>query len=220
MSTLAPFNRSPSPQVWNQRYSSDSVRLNYSPMRVQNLRVVSDLRSFKRKEATLPAQDRLWMIEQGFVKTAVWNESGESMLLGLWGPGEFVAQPLTAGSEYQIECITSVKARSLPLESVNMQAVMAAQIQQMEFLLELMHCDPIQQRILKFLGWLAQKAGHVTEEGCMIDLNLTHQAIADMVGTTRVTITRLLQQLESDGQLARLHRHRILLFRGWQSAAQ
>jgi DeoR/GlpR family transcriptional regulator of sugar metabolism len=36
-----------------------------------------------------------------------------------------------------------------------------------------------------------------------------------MVGTTRVTITRLLQQLETQGQLARFHRHRIVLFSGW-----
>jgi CRP-like cAMP-binding protein len=217
MLNLAPFNQNTSPQSWSRSQSNEPDRLNYLPARVQNLRVVDDLLSFKRKELISPKPNRLWMIEQGLVKTAFWNESGESSLSGLWGQGEVVAQPLTASTDYQIECITPVKIRPLLVETVNMQAVMIAQIQQMEFLLSLMHCYPLPQRIMKFLGWLAQKAGRVTEEGCMIDLNLTHQAIAEMVGTTRVTITRLLQRLEAEGQLSRLHRHRIVLFSGWES---
>jgi CRP-like cAMP-binding protein len=215
MLNLAPFNQNTSPQTWSQSQSNDPDRLNYLPVRVQNLRVVDDLMSFKRKELISPKPNRLWMIEQGLVKTTFWNEAGESLLLGLWGEGELVAQPLTAGADYEIECITPVKIRPLQIETVNMQAVMSAQIQQMEFLLELMHCYPIPHRVMKFLGWLAQKAGRVTEEGCMIDLNLTHQAIAEMLGTTRVTITRMLKQLEAEGQLARFHRHRIMLFSGW-----
>jgi CRP-like cAMP-binding protein len=220
MSNLASFNRKVSPQSWSRGHSDEPSRLNQAPVRVQNLRVIAELRSFQRKELIPPKPHRLWMIEQGLVKTAVWNESGESSLLGLWGQGEFIAQPLTSGTEYHIECITPVKAHPMLMEAVNVQEVRVAQIQQMEFLLELMHCYPIPQRIMKFLSWLAQKAGHVTAEGCVIDLSLTHQAIAEMIGTTRVTITRLLQQLEADGQLMKLHHHRILLISGWQSTAQ
>lgn len=217
MLDLAPFNQNTSPQTWSRRQSNEPDRLkNYPPVRVQNLRVVDDLLSFKRKELISPKPNRLWMIEQGLVKTVLWNEAGESSLLGLWGQGELVAQPLTSGADYEIECITPVKICSLLMETVNMQTVMSAQIQQMEFLLDLMHCYPMSQRIMKFLGWLAQKAGRVTEEGCVIDLNLTHEAIAEMIGTTRVTTTRMLKQLETQGQLARFHRHRIMLFSGWQ----
>ncbi len=216
MSNLASFNQKISPPTWSRRQSNELERLSHLPARVQNLRVVTDLLSFKRKDLIPSEVHKFWMIEQGLVKAAFWNESGESSLLGLWGQGEVVAQPLTAGADYQIECITPVEIRSLLVETVDMQAVMIAQIQQMEFLLSLMHCYPLPQRIMKFLGWLAQKAGRVTEEGCVIDLNLTHQMIADMVGTTRVTITRLLQRLEAEGQLARLHRHRIVLFSGWE----
>jgi CRP-like cAMP-binding protein len=215
MLNVSSFNQNTSPQTWSRRQSRESNRLSSFPVRVQNPIMVDDLLWFKRKELISPKLDTLWMIEQGLVKTVLWNESGESLLLGLWGEGELVAQPLTAGSDYQIECITPVKIRPLQMETVNMQAVMSAQIQQMEFLLELMHCYPIPHRVMKFLGWLAQKAGRVTEEGCMLDLNLTHQAIAEMLGTTRVTITRMLKQLEAEGQLARFHRHRIMLFSGW-----
>jgi CRP-like cAMP-binding protein len=215
MLNLAPLNQNASLQTWSRSQSHEPPRLNYLPARVQSLRVVDDLLSFKQKDLVLPKLNRIWMIEQGLVKTSLLNESGESPLLGLWGQGELVAQPLTDGTAYQIQCVTPVKLRPLQVETVNMQTVMIAQIQQMEFLLDLMHCYPMPQRIMKFLGWLAQKAGRVTEEGCVIDLNLTHQAIAEMVGTTRVTITRLLKQLETQGQLARFHRHRIVLFSGW-----
>jgi CRP-like cAMP-binding protein len=215
MLNLALFNQNTSLQALSRNQSNESDQLNHLPARVQNLRIVDNLLSFKQKELISPKPNRIWMIEQGLIKTALWSESGESSLLGLWGQGDLVAQPLSAGADYLMECITPVKIRSLLIETVNMQAVMIAQIQQMEFLLDLMHCYPMSQRIMRFLGWLAQKAGRVTEEGCVIDLNLTHQAIAEMVGTTRVTITRLLQQLETQGHLARFHHHRIVLFSGW-----
>jgi CRP-like cAMP-binding protein len=208
--------RRPSSSAWVQPNSYGSGWLDRRPIEAQNLVIFGDLRSFKPKELIPSEPQRLWMIEQGFVKTVLWNKAGKGLLLGFWREGDLVAQPSTSREEYQVECMTSVKARLCPVDAASARVTMAAQILQMEFLLELMHCYPMPRRIMKFLGWLAQKAGYVTEEGCILDLSLTHQAIAEMIGTNRVTVTRQLQQLEAEGQLAKLRRHRIILLGGWQ----
>jgi len=57
------------------------------------------------------------------------------------------------------------------------------------------------QRLQQLLSWLALKFGHPIHQGRLIQLRLTHQDIADAIGTTRVTVTRLMQDLERSGEI-------------------
>jgi CRP-like cAMP-binding protein len=71
---------------------------------------------------------------------------------------------------------------------------------------------PLRQRLWQFLVFLDQKFGCDVEQGRLIDLVLTHQEIAEAVNATRVTVTRMLQQLEAEGLLSR-HSKRLILTR-------
>ncbi|MGL5033935.1 MAG: helix-turn-helix domain-containing protein, partial [Microcystaceae cyanobacterium] len=56
-----------------------------------------------------------------------------------------------------------------------------------------------------------KKFGKETPKGQLIDLRLTHQDIADILGTTRVTVTRSLTQLEKQGLIERNPLHRFII---------
>jgi CRP-like cAMP-binding protein len=45
----------------------------------------------------------------------------------------------------------------------------------------------------------------------MIDLRLTHEDIATIIGSTRVTVTRLLNSFEKQGIIQRMQRRFIVL---------
>lgn len=62
----------------------------------------------------------------------------------------------------------------------------------------------------QFLIWLGQKFGRDVEAGRLIDLGVTHQEIAEAINTTRVSVTRILQQLETEGMLRRYQRRLVL----------
>lgn len=47
-------------------------------------------------------------------------------------------------------------------------------------------------------------------KGKLINLKITHQEITEVLNTTRVTVTRLLQQFEQEGNLLRYKRKIIL----------
>jgi CRP-like cAMP-binding protein len=83
-------------------------------------------------------------------------------------------------------------------------------IQQAEELLSIVHRKPMSPRLWQFLVWLSEKFGREVEHGKLTDLNITHQEISEVLNTTRVTVTRLLQQFEEEGALLR-HKHRIIL---------
>ena len=64
---------------------------------------------------------------------------------------------------------------------------------------------------MSFLLVLCRDFGVPGSEGITIDLRLSHQAIAEAIGSTRVTITRLLGDLRTDG-LVQIDRKKITVF--------
>jgi CRP/FNR family transcriptional regulator, global nitrogen regulator len=58
---------------------------------------------------------------------------------------------------------------------------------------------------------LCRDFGVPGNDGITIDLRLSHQAIAEAIGSTRVTITRLLGDLRNDG-LVQIDRKKITVF--------
>ncbi len=61
--------------------------------------------------------------------------------------------------------------------------------------------DDVRTRILKMLLQLGSRCGIPDEQGLRLNITLTHQEIADMIGTTRQTVTTMLGQLEREGMI-------------------
>lgn len=169
------------------------------------------LKIFARKETIPLRYDILWRIERGAVRTVTWAEDGTFITLGYWGPGDLIGAHLSRVQPYQIECLTSVEVSIIPSyiwhQEIN---ALITHIQHTEELLSIVHLKPISLRLWKFLVWLSDKFGRNIEQDKVIDLNITHQEIAEVLNTTRVTITRLLQQFEEEGVLLRYKRQIIL----------
>ncbi len=154
----------------------------------------------------------LWKIEHGIVRTFTYNEAGTRSILGYWGVEDVVGLPLSRLSPYEIECITDVQVTVLTQSSWQYAVgAILSHNQQTEELLYINSYERTHQRLLHFLIWLAKKFGQITHEGTLIAIPLlTHEAIADSVGSTRVTITRLLSQFEREGTISRRRRSIVL----------
>lgn len=168
-------------------------------------------RVFSRRELIPLRQDILWRIERGAVRTVTWSEEGTLITLGYWGAGDIVGYPLSKINPYQIECLTSVETSILPFDQWD-QAVnaMLLHIQQLEEILSIIHRKPVSLRLWQFLLWLEQKFGRDVDQGRLIDLSITHQELSEVINTTRVSVTRMLQQFENEGILLK-HERRFIL---------
>ena len=169
-------------------------------------------RSFSYRDLIPLEPDALWRITWGAVRTFTWNEEGTPTTLGYWGPGDVVGQPLSRIQPYQVECLTSVEVELIPSELCHhvLEAIFLHS-QQTEEILSIVRQERINCRLQQFLVWLARKFGRPVEAGLLIDLRLTHQAIAEAIGATRVTVTRLLNEFEQEGAISRPKRHFIVL---------
>jgi CRP-like cAMP-binding protein len=189
---------------------------------------VISLAPYQGQQKSLPrgdflplASDTIWRLERGFIRAITWHYEGQVATLGLWGPGDLLGKLLAQVEGCQLECLTSVVLSGVPISRLPyhaLQETTAAHLVQSQTLLNILHCRPMPMRLLKLLFWLAYRFGHEVECGWVLDLRLTHQALAESIGTTRVTITRMLQSFEQEGRVKRLHQHRYFL-NGQETAA-
>ncbi len=62
--------------------------------------------------------------------------------------------------------------------------------------------DDVRTRVLKMIVQVGSRCGVQTGQGIRLDIPITHQEMADMIGTSRQTVTTILGQLERDGLLS------------------
>jgi CRP-like cAMP-binding protein len=168
-------------------------------------------RHFSSNQLLPLAPDILWKIERGVIRTLTWTEEGRPITLGYWGVGDLVGKPLSRLEPYQIECLTSVEVSLLPPHMwYQVTDAMMSHIQRGEELLSIIHSRPVTLRLWQLLGWLAQKFGRNVDQGKLIEVPLTHQALSEAICTTRVTVTRLLNQFEQAGAISKHGRYIIV----------
>jgi hypothetical protein len=173
----------------------------------------------RRHAADLPAA-RLLVVEEGVVLTRSPAGPGRrSMILArctsgavmpLPGPGELL-QSLTdawvtavppAAWRQLISFPEAVERLLCALEETTLRQHAA-----IHALAGIRHVDRVRSQLLA----LAAEHGRVCRDGVRIDLPLTHDLLADMVGCARETVTRAVEELSREGFVARRGRFYELL---------
>ncbi|PSR12749.1 Crp/Fnr family transcriptional regulator [filamentous cyanobacterium CCP3] len=155
--------------------------------------------------------DRLWLLKSGVARTITYQEDGTAIALGLWSAGDIVGQALSDVDPYLIEALTEVEAVSIALSDWQPPVdVITSYLKHTEALMVVRTHRRAETALLGLLQWLANRFGLQIDRGCLIDLKITHQDLADFSGLSRVTVTRLLRQFEEQGLIYRRSRQLIL----------
>jgi CRP/FNR family transcriptional regulator len=172
--------------------------------------------------------ERVYLIRRGAVRLSRVYESGEEITVALLRENSlFGVLSLLTGQRsdrfYHAIAFTRVEMVSAPAGSVR-KAIeddasvgllllqgLSSRILQTETMIETLTHRDMSSRLVSFLLVLCRDFGVPGNTGITIDLRLSHQAIAEAIGSTRVTITRLLGDLRQDG-LLQIDRKKITVF--------
>lgn len=172
--------------------------------------------------------ERVYLLKRGAVRLSRVYESGEEITVALLRENSlFGVLSLLTGQKsdrfYHSIAFTRVDLISAPATSVR-QAIekdarvgllllqgLSSRILQTETMIETLTHRDMSSRLVSFLLVLCRDFGMPGTRGITIDLKLSHQAIAEAIGSTRVTITRLLGDLRNDG-LVEIDSKRITVF--------
>jgi CRP/FNR family transcriptional regulator len=153
-----------------------------------------------------------WRVASGYVRTYTMLHDGRSINLAILGPGD-IAAPDTrdtygpsgivaeALTDATIELIDrGAFSEILALQPSLCMALIKSQQRQiatLSTLVEQLLARDTSVRLAATLLQLADVLGELEPDGyVMIALPIRHQALADMIGSNRVTVTRKLAQLE------------------------
>ena len=169
--------------------------------------------------------ERVYLIRRGAVRLSRVYESGEEITVALLRENSlFGVLSLLTGHRsdrfYHSVAFTRVEMVTAPASSVR-QAIeadtsvgllllqgLSSRILQTETMIETLTHRDMSSRLVSFLLVLCRDFGIPSTQGITIDLRLSHQAIAEAIGSTRVTITRLLGDLRNSG-LVEIDRKKI-----------
>lgn len=151
----------------------------------------------------------LWIVYRGVVQLSTLYPSGDESLLGLAGPSMPFGMPLTLIHPYQATALSDVDLMSFSMTEIEQSPTLAREIfhhlarrlRQTEAMLAMVGCRRVEDRLRQLLLLLQMEVGQPVAEGTRLSVRLTHQHLASAIGTTRVTVTRLLGQLREEGRL-------------------
>lgn len=153
----------------------------------------------------------IWVVCQGLVKLSTTSERADEVLVGLAGPSIPFGASMTALTTYQATALSenvqlvdislSEIAASPPVSQILLPKI-SDRLRQTEALLAISGKRHVKDRLYYLLQWLKQEFGQPSVRGIRVSVRLTHQDMADACCTTRVTITRLLGNLQKQGKIA------------------
>lgn len=169
--------------------------------------------------------ERVYFLTKGAVKLSRVYEAGEEITVALLRENSvFGVLSLITGDRsdrfYHAVAFTPVELMSLQADQMSMalkehpelSAMMlrglSSRILQTEMMIETLAHRDMGSRLVSFLLILCRDFGVPGNEGITVDLKLSHQAIAEAIGSTRVTVTRLLGDLREQGMIS-IHKKKI-----------
>jgi len=169
--------------------------------------------------------ERVYFLLKGAVKLSRVYEAGEEITVALLRENSvFGVLSLITGNRsdrfYHAVAFTPVELLSVPIEQVEkalkedpdlpgvLLRGLSSRILQTEMMIETLAHRDMGSRLVSFLLILCRDFGMPSPNGITIDLKLSHQAIAEAIGSTRVTVTRLLGELRDQGLIS-IHKKKI-----------
>jgi CRP-like cAMP-binding protein len=153
------------------------------------------------------------------------SPNGRTVITGLWFPGDIIgANNIGTYNLHQmtVRCIENSLIYALPVERFYVLVkshpelaevvirALSVRLHWFGHLTLILGTQTAEERVCGMLLALSEHFAVETEEGLLIDLKLTHETLAAMVGVTRSFLTVTLSQLERRG-LIRSHRRRIII---------
>lgn len=194
----------------------------FASLSEQEREAIASVMSYKKvkKRAILFYEDdpctAIYLLEQGVVKVYKTTEDGREQIVNVLHEGDlfphvgmFGGSPYPATAEAMEECsLYSINVQELTTMLTGNTAlclrllqILEGKIRDLQRRLSDVLSKDMKEKIMNTLTSLACSRGEADHDGYLLRMELTHQDIADMVGTTRETASRIVSQLKREGRV-------------------
>ena len=149
------------------------------------------------------------VVKEGKVKLVKHSNTGKDVILQIFTPGDMFGETAlfdrkpyaTSAQAMEPSTILKLSRKDFfyffgrhPFVATEMIMELGRQLREAQATIKNLAVDRVEQRIANILLKLADKLGIPMEEGILLNLSLTRQDLADMVGTTVETTIRVMSR--------------------------
>ena len=200
-----------------------------SDFEYKNIEHIFLIRSYRKNQVIFLEEETgtyMYIVLAGKLKITKSTPGGKENILAIHRPGDFFGEmalldgktspaTVSAMEDCRIASISKTDFSNLLMTNgkvVNqIIQVLCARLRQVWAQIQALSYSSADARIRGGVMELARKHGVPDSRGIIIDLKITHQEMAEMVGTSRETVTRALARLRDQGILQFEGRRMILL---------
>ncbi|MGP4077782.1 Crp/Fnr family transcriptional regulator [Halobacillus sp. K22] len=158
--------------------------------------------------------DALFLLKKGQVRLYRMNEEGKQFTLDILVDGNIFGETSTVSltdDQTYAEAMTDTYICTLshrdyeefikknPHVALKLIDILSSRLKDFYSLSEKIALSDVKHRLLYLLLMLSQKTGRRKQNWQTIEMKLTHQDLANMIGTTRETTSAMMSELKKDG---------------------
>ncbi|MCC3144468.1 Crp/Fnr family transcriptional regulator [Halanaerobium sp. Z-7514] len=170
--------------------------------------------------------DKFYIIEEGQVKLIKMIANGDEQILNIFSKNDIIAEIVAFDKgNYPASAVTMSKTRVLVFEQERLEELILDHPQiAVKLLREMSHrlrraqenvrdlaLKDSSARVAGLLVFLARRYGEKKKDKIVLDLSLTQKELANMIGSSRETVSRVLAKFENQ-KLIKTSRKKIYIF--------
>ena len=161
------------------------------------------------------AGDTLFMIAEGRVKVTILGDDGREIILSVLGSGEFFGEmalldneprsaTAIAAEDTELLCIHRSDFQALATKrtiTAGLIKILTQRLRRANHQISTLALLDVYGRVARVILDMAREEWRRLKDGRIAFRRATHQEIANRIGTTRETVTRMLKDLERQGMI-------------------
>jgi CRP-like cAMP-binding protein len=192
----------------------------FCPHKFKDYRENHQFTHFRKGEFIYFSDDsaqNIYLVTAGKVKILYYTEDGEEVVKNVLTKGEIFGELALLGEEKRQDFAQSAQDKTTLCQltidqmqdlmkddinfSLRIYKLIGVRIKKLERRLDSLVFKDVRTRMLEFLEEFALEKGKKEGRSYHVEHFLTHKDIADLIGTTRQTVTTLLNELRSEGKI-------------------
>jgi len=170
--------------------------------------------------------DALYIIQKGKIKITELSENGREKILTIFAKGDFLGEMAIIDGEkrsasaetleesevyvlYKKDFLDILKSNFLL--TMKIFQILSKRVRDLNKEVRILTFGDVYERFVELLIELSNKYGKEENGKLMIDINLTHMELANMIGVTRETVTRIIGKLKKENIIAIENKNIIIL---------
>jgi len=180
------------------------------------IEAISIEKSYKKGEIIIlqdTSVEGLYILVSGRLRINRSSEDGRVKVLAILSPGDIIGEMSLLDDESASATVETMEDSRLilirkedfqamllryPLVTIEIARILGRRLRSADKEIEELAFYSVKNRLIEALIDLANRHSERTSSGIRVSLRITHQDLADMVGSSRETITRIMNLLERD----------------------